>query len=192
MAKKLSDLLLKNDDNGRQIRCYVVEDYQTGGISKVRDRAQFETLTQTTDAMFLTKIYEPDMADRERLMRLIQSSANQDLQAHLSEADVLFEMLRLTDLELDAEELETNKALMEEILKRPNALFLSIKSELEIMLIEIVAAFHDVAAAYRAMPEEWLTLADDLLATQEEGQRLKEEVKEVETRLEALESEMVN
>ena len=192
MAKKLADLMLKNDDNGRQIRCLVVEDYVTGGISKVRDRSQFESLIQTTDEMLLTKVYEPDMADRDRLMKLIQSSTDADLQAQLSEADVLFELLRLTDLELDPTELESNKALMNEILKRPNALFLAIKAELEVVLIEVVASFHDVANAYRAMPEEWLTLSDEIMSAQANLVQLKEEIEQTEARIETYENELVN
>ena len=192
MAKKLADLMLKNDDNGRQIRCLVVEDYVTGGISKVRDRSQFESLIQTTDEMFLTKIYEPDMAERDRFMKLIQSSVNADLQAQLSEADVLFELLRLTDLDLDPADLEADKALMDEILKRPNALFLAIKAELEVVLIEVVASFHDVANAYRAMPDEWLDLSNEILSTQANLAELKEEIEETEARIETYENELVN
>lgn len=172
--------MLRNDDNGRQIRCLMVEDYQTGGMTKVRDQNQFQSILATTDEMLVTKVYEPDMAERDHLMRLIKNSVGEDLQANLSETDVLYEMLKLTDLEIDSSDLEANKALLEQILQRPNALFLAIKAELEIILIEVVASFHDVASAYRAMPEEWLTLADDLAALELENERMKKEVKTLE------------
>lgn len=171
MAKKLHDLMLKNDDNGRQIRCLVVEDYRTGSISKIRDRERFESILKETDEMFLTKIYEPTAEQRSAFLDLTQGSLKQNnkkqVVSEVDELDVLLCLLELTDLDYSTEETEENKALLTEIAKRPNALFLTIKNELEIIFLEIMSNFYDMASAYYSMPDEMLHLSTDIIMEQE-------------------------
>lgn len=163
--------MLKNDDNGRQIRCLVVEDYRTGSISKIRDRERFESILKETDEMFLTKIYEPTAEQRSAFLDLTQGSLKQNnkkqVVSEVDELDVLLCLLELTDLDYSTEETEENKALLTEIAKRPNALFLTIKNELEIIFLEIMSNFYDMASAYYSMPDEMLHLSTDIIMEQE-------------------------
>ena len=163
--------MLRNDVDGKQLRCLIVEDYQTGSVSKIRDRHQFEEILATTDEMFLTKIFEPTTKEREDLLKVLQVHHQDGEEAvDVPEEVVLFTMLKFTDLELDSTDFEDNQALLTEVLSNPNALFMAIKSELDLMFIESLAMLMDVQNAYRQMPDEWLDLSNKL-------QEVKSEIK---------------
>lgn len=163
MAKKLQDLMLKNDDNGRQIRCLLVEDYLTTSIKKVKNRDEFPMVLAETDEMFITKIYEPTIKERENLLKVLQvHQANEEEAIEIPEEVVLFTMLQFTDLELDSTDFEDNRGLLEAILENPNTLFMSIKNELDLMFIESIAMALDMKEAYRHLPDEWLALSDSI------------------------------
>ena len=169
--------MLRNDVDGKQLRCLIVEDYKTGSVSKIRDRHQFEEVLATTDEMFLTKIYEPTTKEREDLLKILQvHHRDGEETVDVPEEVVLFTMLKFTDLELDSTDFEDNQALLSEVLLNPNPLFMSIKNELDLMFIESLAMFVEVQDAYRHMPEEWLDLSNKL-------QEVKSEIKSQERKI---------
>lgn len=155
--------MLKNDDNGRQIRCLLVEDYLTTSIKKVKNRDEFSMVLAETDEMFITKIYEPTIKERENLLKILQvHQANEEEAIEIPEEVVLFTMLQFTDLELDSTDFEDNRGLLEAILENPNTLFMAIKNELDLMFIESIAMALDMKEAYRHLPDEWLALSDSI------------------------------
>ena len=81
----------------------------------------------------------------------------------------------MTDLELNPIELKANRQLMTEILAQPSALFISIKNELDMILLEIVTAFEEVVNAYRHMPEEMLNASNQLFELKEQ-EKINQEI----------------
>lgn len=199
MARKLSDLKLRNDVDGKQLRCLIVEDYQTGSVSKIRDRHRFEEVLKETDEMFLTKVYEPTSKQREELLNTLKVHDRGGENIEIPEKVVLFHMLQFTDLELDSTSFEENEALLDAIISNPNPLFLSIKNELDLIFIEAIAMLIDINNSYRQMPEEWLDVSNQIMATREtikkqetKKTRAKKQIKKIEEKIEKAERDLVD
>lgn len=178
MAKSLASLKQRNDYQGRQIRCLIIEDPMTGLLSKVREPNQFDHLIKHTPASLLTIVFEPTETDRKNLLKLIGQNVDEkgdSLNVTIGEEDVLLTLLEMTDLELNPIELKANRQLMTEILAQPSALFISIKNELDMILLEIVTAFEEVVNAYRHMPEEMLNASNQLFELKEQ-EKINQEI----------------
>lgn len=185
MARSLSSLKQRNDYNGKQIRCLIIEDSTSGLLSKVREPELFKDLIEQTPASLLTIVFEPTEADRTKLLKLIGQNINpneESLEVTVGEEDILLVLLEMTDLELNPIELKANRQLMTEILAQPSALFISIKNELDMILLEIIKSFEEVVNAYRHMPSEMLNATNQLLELQavESENKKKIEVKKQE------------
>ena len=199
MARKLSDLKLRNDVDGKQLRCLIVEDYQTGSVSKIRDRHRFEEVLKETDEMFLTKVYEPTSKQREELLNTLKVHDRGGEKIEIPEKVVLFHMLQFTDLELDSTSFEENEELLDAIISNPNPLFLSIKNELDLIFIEAIAMLIDINNSYRQMPEEWLDVSNQIISTKEtikkqetKKTRAKKQIKKLEEKIEKTERDLVD
>ncbi len=187
MARSLSSLRQRNDYNGKQIRCLIIEDSTSGLLSKVREPELFKDLIEQTPASLLTIVFEPTEADRTKLLKLIGQNINpngESLDVTIGEEDVLLTLLEMTDLELNPIELKANRQLMTEILAQPSALFISIKNELDMILIEVIKSFEEVVNAYRHMPSEMLDATNQLLELQKEEE---ENNKKIETKKQEIE-----
>lgn len=185
--------MLKNDDNGKQLRCLLVEDYQTGAIKKVREREAFESTLKETDEMFITKVYEPTQAQREELLTLIQENVGieqEESVVTLSEVKTLFLMLKFTDIELDSEELEDNHELLEAVISNPNPLFVAIRNELELIIIETVAMLYDAAKVYRTMPDDLLNASNELMVAKANLDKKKKDLKKKQKKVTNLQTEI--
>lgn len=193
MAKSLLSLKQRDDFNGRQIRCLIVEDLATGMLSKVREPDLFEKTMAQTPASLLTMVFEPTEADRVKLLKLIAQNVDENgeaLTATIGEEDVLLTLLEMTDLEINPIELKANRELMTEILAKPSALFISIKNELDMILLEIVTAFEEVVNAYRHMPSEMLDASNKLLELQEMEQQNKQKIEAKKQEIEHLKQQL--
>ena len=191
--------MLRNDVDGKQLRCLVMEDYRTGSITKIRDREKFEEIISTTDEMFLTKIYEPTATQREGLLQTLKIYDKGTNEIELPEKVVLFHLLQFTDLELDASSFEENEELLESVLANPNPLFLAIKNELDLIFIESLAMLIDINDSYRQLPDEWLDLSNQIASTKEaikkqetKKKRTKKSIKKLETELEEIERDLID
>lgn len=172
--------MLRNDVDGKQLRCLIVEDYKTGSVMKYRDHQMFEELIAQTDEMFLTKIYEPTTKERENLLKVLQvHHVEGEESVEIPEEVVLFTMLQFTDLEFDSTDFEDNEALLQAVLSNPNPLFMAIKNELDLMFIESLAMLIDVQDAYRHLPTEWLELSNSI---QEVKKDIKEQKKKIKSK----------
>ena len=193
MAKKLTDLMLKNDENGKQIRCLLVEDFETGVIKKFRNRSEFNLIMAETDEMFITKIYEPTQTQRDELLKVIQENAdieNNETVVSLSDAKVLFLMLQFTDIELDSQELEETRELLEAIIENPNPLFIAIRSELELFIIETIGMVLETSKVYKAMPQDLLEVTEQLLEAKGALEEKKKELKKKQKKAKTLKSQV--
>lgn len=193
MAKSLASLKQRNDYQGRQIRCLIIEDPMTGLLSKVREPNQFDHLIKHTPASLLTIVFEPTETDRKNLLKLIGQNVDEkgnSLNVTIGEEDVLLTLLEMTDLELNPIELKANRQLMTEILAQPSALFISIKNELDMILLEIVTAFEEVVNAYRHMPEEMLNASNQLFELKEQEKINQEKIENKKQEIEHLKQQI--
>lgn len=187
MAKSLLSLKQRNDFNGRQIRCLVVEDVETGSYSKVREPWMFQEVIESNPASLLTMVFEPTEAERSKLVKLLATNAQEQASGYVAtigEEDVLLALLEMTDLEMNPEDLVANRELMKEILAQPSPLFLSLKSELDFILVELVSALEDYSKAYQKMPNEMIDVLNQL---QQLEQVEKENTKKIEKKQQEIE-----
>ena len=200
MAKSLASLKLRNDYQGKQIRCLIIEDATTGLLSKVRQPDLFASLIEETPASLLTIVFEPTEADRVKLLKLVgQNMDSDELTATIGEEDVLLTLFEMTDLDMNPAEIKENRQLMAEIIENPSALFIAIKNELDMILLEIVTSFEEVVKAYRHMPQEMLDASSQLfeLKSKEQENQLKieakkKEIEELQRQLAHLEGDLVD
>lgn len=203
MAKKLDSLALRNDDKGKQIRCLVIENEVTGMVTKVRDYKKFDEVIASTHPDYLTKVYEPTIEERDGLLELIKKNIvtdeNGETSVDISEEQVLLTMLGFTDIEIDKRKNKQNLAMMKRIIEKPTAVFLSIKQELDVLILEVISMYHSMFNAYKNIPEEIDDLGDKiesletLIKSQEEEKKSKEQyVKQLENKLIELEIETEN
>lgn len=192
MAKSLASLKQRDDYQGRQIRCLIVEDLETGALSKQKDSDRFKSIIEQTSPELLTMVFEPTEAERNKILKVIaQGSQSTDGKSlTVSEEDILLLLLEMTNLEMDPQSLVANRELMKEILAKPSALFLMIKSELEIIMIEIVASFEETMKAYSQMPTELLETTTQLLELQEEERRNASKIEEKKKEIESLRKQL--
>ena len=192
MAKSLASLKQRDDYQGRQIRCLIIEDLETGILSKQKDSSRFEKIINQTSPELLTMVFEPTEAERQTILKAIAQGTESDNGRALvvSEEDVLLLLLELTNLEMDPQEVLANRKLMKEILTKPSTLFLMIKSELELIMFEIVALFEEAMKAYSQMPTELLETTTQLLELQEEERRNASKIEEKKKEIESLRKQL--
>lgn len=191
--------MLRNDVDGKQLRCLIVEDYKTGSVVKCRDRQKFEKVISETDEMFLTKIYEPTAKEREALLETLKIHDKGGDNIEIPEKVVLFHMLQFTDLELDSATFEENEELLDAVISNPNPLFLAIKNELDLIFIESISMLIDITDSYRQLPDEWLDLSNQIATTKADikkqevkKKRAKKEVKKLEDKVKQAERDLID
>lgn len=182
MTKKLNDLLLKKDTNGRQIRCVVVEDEVTGITTRVRGQENIELALETASEEFVTKVYEPTFNERMELLELIKNSITLDEAGEpsieISEEKVFLTMLEHTDIKVDKRKNKTNEKIMQQLLANPSAVFIAIKQELESILLEIVSLYYTMIMTQNQIASDMNRLQSDIISLQNVIEKQEIEKKE--------------
>lgn len=182
----LKSLKLRNDENNRQIKCLLVEDYTTGDLIKYYDPRDFSKIIESTDKMFLTKVYTPQ--DKDGVLDLIDKGVRDSengVQLEVTEEDMLINMmLKFTDLEIDINDKETIK----EVLENPNELFFAIKIEMEKILMSNLESFVSMYKTIQSNPQVSNILSQNVKTKEisaEEKKKLQE-IEELKARLKEL------
>ena len=195
MAKHLSALKLRNDHNGRQVRCLIQE--EQGHLVKIKERSTIqETLNDSSFDGIV--VYEPTQSERQQLFETLRKSTvleNGELIASLEETDLFLLLMNYTTVELP-NDLDEKRQLMEEVLAEPSPLFLLLKNELDILVIELMSAFHELTKSYQQLPDDLLEASNRLVAL-ESGLKEKEqekraklaEIERLKAEIEAMEQE---
>lgn len=185
---KMSALKMREDYNGKEIKCLIVEDYNTGDIIKYYNPKEFEDIIESTDSMFLTKVYSPSSSEKEEIFKMVEDSisvVDGKAKSEISDVDIVFNLFsKLTDLEIDFE----NTELMNEIIKNPNELFVAIKLEMDKVLMKVFETYISTYKTLKSNPQ-----STDLLSKQinqkialEEKQKNKEKIEELKRQLKEL------
>ena len=192
MTKKLDELLLRKDSNGRQIRCVVVEDEVTGITTRIRGKENIELALETTKEEFVTKVYEPTFNERMDLLELIKNSIVLDEAGEPSieipEEKVYLTMLDHTDIKVDKRKNKANEKVMKQLLANPSSVFISIKQELESILLEIVSLYYTMVMTQNNIASDMNRLQQDIISLQHMIEKQEVEKQEKNKEIEELES----
>lgn len=192
MTRKLDELLLRKDTNGRQIRCVVVEDEVTGITTRVRGKENIELALETTKEEFVTKVYEPTFNERMDLLELIKNSIVLDEAGEPSieipEEKVYLTMLDHTDIKVDKRKNKANEKVMKQLLANPSSVFISIKQELESILLEIVSLYYTMVMTQNNIASDMNRLQQDIISLQHLIEKQELEKQEKNKEIEELES----
>lgn len=200
MAKNLNDLILRNDLNGRQIRCLIVEDEITGTITKIRDKEEISTMLNTVENDYLTKVYEPTIEERNELLELMKSNLitteDGELEVEISEEETLLTLLKFTDIKIDNRKNKKNLELIKKALKKPTITFISIKQELEAIMLEVVSMYYSMLTTYNNVSadiskiQKEINLLEQQISQQEDEKKaMLSEVEQLEKTVKRLEKE---
>ncbi len=178
---------MRNDYNGKAIKCLIVEDFNTGELVKQYDPTMFEKVIKETDPMFLTKVFVPTNDEKTNIYDLLSRSIvereNQDV-VEVSERDMLIEMfLRFTDLDFDVNDEE----LIKDVLANPNELFVAIKSEMDKILMGILENYVTTVKTLQSNPQTATLLSQQI---NEKAELVQSELKKKELRKQELLKEL--
>lgn len=182
MAKKLSSLKRNIDDvqNGKEIRCLIVENYRTGILSIVRDRKMFDKVLNSVDSEYVTKVYNPTQEEKVELITLVEkNSVVVEGQRHVKipEEEVFMQLLKFTDIELS----DNNEENIEAI-KNPNDLLIMVRGELNKILYQIYTDYQELQRTINSLPEDVIQGLLEVEDARKELERKIEEKKEREKR----------
>ena len=195
MAKHLSALKLRNDHNGRQVRCLIQE--EQGHLIKIKELSAIQETVNDSSFDGIV-VYEPTQSERQQLFETLRKNTvleNGELIASLEETDLFLLLMNYTTVELPSD-LDEKRQLMEEVLAEPSPLFLLLKNELDILVIELMSAFHELTKSYQQLPDDLLEASNRLVAL-ESGLKEKEqekraklaEIERLKAEIEAMEQE---
>lgn len=179
MAKKLSNLRRNVDDlkTGKEIRCLIVENFNTGLLSIVRDRKMFSNILEKVDSDYVTKVYNPTQEEKVELLTLIEkNSVVIDGHRHVKipEEEVFIEMLRFTDIEKSDNHEENIESI-----KNPGDLLIMVRGELNKILYQIYTDYQEIQRTINDLPEDVLK---GLLEADDARKQLEDKIKEEEQR----------
>lgn len=184
MAKNLSRLIARQDYEGRQIKCLIIEDRKAGTLRKEYEHEKFEKIMNTVDKDNIVIVFAPTEEQRGKLIDLVGENITPEGKVQISSEDLFFNMFgEFTDL--DISDLEEDRVLLRQALENPSELFLAIKSVMEQILWGIVSTYNDAVKTIEAIPEEVLQMSTDVkrLEMEAEKERILKQIEELQKEL---------
>lgn len=176
MAKTLTQLKLRDDLNGRQVRCLILE--KEGHLTKIKGEKEIKQTLASVPEEELVVLYEPTQAQRQSLFETVRKNTlleDGELFASFSEEELFLILMTYTNIQLEGTKEEQLKE-MADVLSHPNPLFTHLKNELDILVIEMVSNFHELSKSYEQLPEELLEASNQIVELQA-GLKEKEQEK---------------
>lgn len=176
MAKTLTQLKLRDDLNGRQVRCLILE--KEGHLTKIKGEKEIKQTLASVPEEELVVLYEPTQAQRQSLFETVRKNTlleDGELFASFSEEELFLILMTYTNIQLEGTKEDQLKE-MAEVLSHPNPLFTHLKNELDILVIEMVSNFHELSKSYEQLPEELLEASNQIVELQA-GLKEKEQEK---------------
>lgn len=176
MAKTLTQLKLRDDLNGRQVRCLILE--KEGHLTKIKGEKEIKQTLASVPDEELVVLYEPTQAQRQSLFETVRKNTlleDGELFASFSEEELFLILMTYTNIQLEGTKEDQLKE-MADVLSHPNPLFTHLKNELDILVIEMVSNFHELSKSYEQLPEELLEASNQIVELQA-GLKEKEQEK---------------
>lgn len=167
MSKKLSELKRKD------IRCLIVEDFETGDIKKFIKQDDIEVaLTKYTENE-ITKIFNPTSTQIKEISGFMNRSLSENkINSELNGMDMLISVIpMLTDIEVDLDK-EKDIDEINEILSEPNEVFNQVILELNKIIMNINLDWINGLKLINKLPNEVIDALADMKNGEINGETL--------------------
>ena len=149
MAKQLKDYKRK------EIRCLIVEDFETGRIFKINKEEEFKNILNKYTEDEVTKIYNPDANQKAKIYELMDIKAEDGtVIGTIDGVDLLIKIIpMLTDIKVDLNK-EEDIELINEIIADPNEVFNMVANELNGIILRMNLEWIENLKLLNEMPDE--------------------------------------
>ena len=153
MAKQLKDYKRK------EIRCLIVEDFETGRIFKINKEEEFKNILNKYTEDEVTKIYNPDANQKAKIYELMDIKAEDGtVIGTIDGVDLLIKIIpMLTDIKVDLNK-EEDIELINEIIADPNEVFNMVANELNGIILRMNLEWVDNLKLLNEMPDEVINI----------------------------------
>lgn len=151
MAKLLKDLKRK------EIRCLVVEDFETGRIFKVRNDDDIKECLGKYSVNEITKVFNPTNEQKQSIYNMMEvKEEDKKVVSKIEGMDLLINIIpMLTDIEIDLTK-DEDVELINEIISDPNEVFDMVAVELNSIIMKMNLDWIDNLKLLNELPDEVL------------------------------------
>lgn len=143
------------DYKRKEIRCLVIEDFETGDIIKLIKKDDIEEALLTYSENEITKIYNPSQKQLEEINSIIErNSDGEKVYSKINGIDMLIKIIpMLTDIEIDLDK-EEDIELINEIISDPNDVFNEVVMEINKIIMNVNLKWIDNLKLLNKLPDE--------------------------------------
>lgn len=146
---------LKERFKRKEIKCLVIEDFETGRIFKVVGEDRINKALEKYTANEITKVYNPDQKQKNKIFELMEiSQKGKELVTTVDGVKMIINLIPLlTDIKIDLTS-EDDMAEITEIINDPNEVFELVRDELNEILGMLNARYINNLKVISMLPED--------------------------------------
>lgn len=146
---------LKERFKRKEIKCLVIEDFETGRIFKVVGEDRINKALEKYTANEITKVYNPDQKQKNKIFELMEiSQEGKELVTTVDGVKMIINLIPLlTDIKIDLTS-EDDMAEITEIINDPNEVFELVRDELNEILGMLNARYINNLKVISMLPED--------------------------------------
>nr|WP_308545793.1 hypothetical protein [uncultured Lachnoclostridium sp.]DAF89877.1 MAG TPA: hypothetical protein [Siphoviridae sp. cteLh2] len=146
---------LKERFKRKEIKCLVIEDFETGRIFKVVGEDRINKALEKYTANEITKVYNPDQKQKNKIFELMEiSQKGKELVTTVDGVKMIINLIPLlTDIKIDLTS-EDDMAEIIEIINDPNEVFELVRDELNEILGMLNARYINNLKVISMLPED--------------------------------------
>lgn len=143
------------DYKRKEIRCLVIEDFETGDILKINKKDEIEKSLLNYSENEITKIYNPSQKQLEEINSIIERNTDgEKVYSKIDGIDMLIKIIpMLTDIEIDLNK-EEDIELINEIISDPNDVFNEVVMEINKIIMNVNLKWIDNLKLLNKLPDE--------------------------------------
>lgn len=143
------------DYKRKEIRCLVIEDFETGDIFKINKKDEIDRGLLNYSENEITKIYNPSQKQLEEINSIIERNTDgEKVYSKIDGIDMLIKIIpMLTDIKIDLDK-EEDIELINEIISDPNDVFNEIVTEINKIIMYANLKWIDNLKLLNKLPDE--------------------------------------
>lgn len=143
------------DYKRKEIRCLVIEDFETGDVLKINKKDEIEKGLLNYSENEITKIYNPSQKQLEEINSIIERNTDgEKVYSKIDGIDMLIKIIpMLTDIEIDLNK-EEDIELINEIISDPNDVFNEVVMEINKIIMNVNLKWIDNLKLLNKLPDE--------------------------------------
>ncbi|MEG2289630.1 MAG: hypothetical protein RSC24_06645 [Clostridium sp.] len=156
---------LLKDYKREELRCLIVEDFQSGDVFKVTNKEEIENALNKYTEHEITKVYNPSPKQRAEIFDMMSMEERDGkIETKVDGNDMLMRIIPLlTDIKIDLS-LDEDVELINDILDDPNEVFQYVVDLLNDTLAVINARYIENLKTLGKMPAEALAILNESVA----------------------------